>query len=249
MESNLSDIRVLLLQARSTPDIELQEQNCFLERCRIEPHQLISLNLARSEKRPVEGTLDGYDAFFIGGAGEFSVAEDYPWMPFALDLVRDAYRRKMPTFGSCWGHQLIARALGGTVEHDASLAELGCHSISLTDAGKKDELFHSFPSTFMANMGHHDRVTELPEEAIELARNGSQPFEAFRIKDRPIYGTQFHSELDAARERERLFRYRSYYLEELPTEEQFQAVLDDLAETTEVDDLMYDFLTMFATKS
>lgn len=249
MESNLGDLRVLLLQARSTPDIELQEQNCFQERCRVEPHQLISFNLARSKKRPVEGMLDGFDAFFIGGAGEFSVAEDYPWMPFALDLVRDAYHRKLPTFGSCWGHQLIARALGGRVEHDASLAELGCHSISLTDAGQKDELFHSFPNTFMANMGHHDRVTKLPEEAVELARNSSQPFEAFRIKDRPMYGTQFHSELDAARERERLHRYRSYYLEELPSEKEFQAVLDDLAETTEVDDLMYDFLILFAAKS
>ena len=101
----------------------------------------------------------------------------------------------------------------------------------------------------MANMGHHDRVTKLPDEAVELARNSSQPFEAFRIKDRPIYGTQFHSELDAARERERLYRYRSYYLEELPSEEQFQAFLDDLAETAEVDDLMYGVLTKFATKS
>jgi GMP synthase (glutamine-hydrolysing) len=249
MSPSHADLRILLLQARNSEDMEVQEQSCFLERCRIELHQLDSLNLGRTNSLPDLSTaLDGYDAFFIGGAGEYSAAEDYVWMNFVLDLIRDAYDRHLPTFGSCWGHQLIARALGGRVEHDADRAEMGCHHVDLTEAGKADILFRDFPPSFMANMGHHDRVVELPDCAIELANNRTQPNEAFRIKDRPMYGTQFHSELDAHRERERLIRYRQYYLEQLPSEEMFQAVLHGLRETTEVDHLMFDFLTKFAVK-
>jgi GMP synthase (glutamine-hydrolysing) len=93
-------------------------------------------------------------------------------------------------------------------------------------------------------MGHHDRVAELPPGAVELARN-EQPNQAFRVDDAPMYGTQFHSELDAESERERLIAYREYYREDLPDEDQFQRVLDDLAETTEVDHLLRDFLRVY----
>ena len=240
-------LKVLLIQARNTQDMEVQEQNCFLERCRLEDHQLDCLNLGRQDCPTDHGAvLDGYDAFFIGGAGEYSAMDDTSWMPFLLALVQDAYDRKIPTFGSCWGHQIIARALGGKVEHDPERAELGCHHIELTEDGQNDPLLGGFPHSFMANMGHHDRVTRLPDNAVELAFNRTQPYEAFRLKDSPMYGTQFHSELNAHRERERLIRYRSYYLVQLHSEEVFQEIFHGLRETTEVDHLMFDFLTKYA---
>jgi len=242
-------LKVLLLQARNTQDIEVQEQTCFLERCRLQDRQLDCINLGR-QAPPSDylSVLDGYDALLIGGAGEYSAMDDTSWMPFMLSLVQEAYNRKLPTFGSCWGHQIIARALGGEVQHDPDKAELGCHHIELTEAGRHDELLGTFPHSFMANMGHHDRVTRLPEGAIELADNRTQPNEAFRLKDRPMYGTQFHSELDAHRERERLIRYRAFYMEELHSEDALQAIFHGMKETTEVDHLMFDFLTLFAVE-
>jgi hypothetical protein len=66
--------------------MELQEQDCFLERCHLERSQLHSLNLARTDSLPdVTELFNGYDAFFIGGAGEYSAVEEYDWIPFALD--------------------------------------------------------------------------------------------------------------------------------------------------------------------
>ena len=248
MSDAIRSLKILLLQARNTRDMELQEQECFLERCRIQSDQLVSLNLPLVAELPDVSILDGYDAFFIGGAGEYSATKDYEWMPFALDIIRYAHDTSKPTFGSCWGHQLIARALGGRVEHDPDRAELGCHNINLTDAGKQDELFSPFPDSFLANMGHHDRVTLLPKGAVELADNHSQPNEAFRMVGKPMYGTQFHSELDRKREGERLIKYRPFYINELHSEETFQVVMNSLQETTEVDHLMYDFLVRFALK-
>jgi hypothetical protein len=74
------------------------------------------------------------------------------------------------------------------VIHDVDRAEMGCHHVELTEAGQEDELFKDFPTSFMANMGHHDRVSVLPENGIELAFNQTQPNEAFRIRNKPIYG-------------------------------------------------------------
>ncbi len=240
------DLSIVLIQARSTADIEEQEQQCFVERCRIEPKQIKALSVLRDPLD--ERLIEQHDVVMIGGAGEFSAAGDYAWMPDVLELIRHCYKESIPTFGSCWGHQLIARALGGHVMHDSDLAEMGCHPVTLTDAGRSDPIFGSFPDRFLVNMGHHDRVVELPPDAIELAVSDTQPHQAFRLAGKPMYGTQFHSELDARRERERLYRYRDHY-PEIASETSFQAVLANLAETGEADHLLHDFLATYVVSS
>lgn len=236
---DLRDLRIVLIQARSTEDIVVQEQECFRERCRVRSDQIRPVSVLRD--RLGDDILREMDALMIGGAGEFSATEDYAWMPLLLDLVRAAYRARVPTFGSCWGHQVIARALGGRVVHDSDLAELGCHHVELTPEGRSDPLFGSFPQRFLANMGHHDLVVDLPPSAVELAYSDTQRNQAFRIDGCPMYGTQFHSELDARRERERLYRYRQHY-PEIASDDTFQSILENLAETTDVDHLLHDFL-------
>ncbi|MFP4228755.1 MAG: type 1 glutamine amidotransferase [Salinivenus sp.] len=238
---------LLLVQARSAPDMEQQEQECFFERCHLPAEQFHLLNVARGDV-PDPAVLPEVDAVLIGGAGKYSATGEYPWMNGLLSLVREAVDAGLPTFGSCWGHQVIARALGGRVRHDPELAELGCRWVSLTEAGTADPLFRRFPDRFKANMGHHDRVVELPPGAIELAHN-EQPNQAFRLQGVPVYGTQFHSELDAKRERERILAYREYYREALPDDASVQSVINDLSETTEVDTLLYDFLATYVARA
>lgn len=226
--------------------MEAQERSCFLERARLSPEQLHTVNVARGD-RPSPTLLDEVDALFVGGAGKYSAVETHPWTAPLHRLVQEAADRELPTMGSCWGHQVIARALGGRVVHDPDHAELGCGWVELTEAGTKDPLFCRFPPRFRANMGHHDRVVELPPNTIELAEN-DQPYQAYRLEGLPLYGTQFHSELDAERERERIHVYREYYRTALPDEETVQRVLNNLSETTAVDDLLYDFLTTYVVR-
>ncbi|PSQ98795.1 MAG: glutamine amidotransferase [Bacteroidetes bacterium QS_9_68_14] len=239
----LAEVRVALVQARDTAEMEAQEQTCFAERCRLHPEQLRCANLAR-EPLP-DAFLEGADALMIGGAGAYSAMDDPDWMPGLLALMREAAERGLPTFGSCWGHQVLARAFGGTLVHDSARAELGCCPIRLTEAGQRDPLFADCPARFEANAGHHDRVTRLPPGAVELAFNDSQRFQAFRMEDAPVYGTQFHSELSAERERERLIAYRDHYRADLPDPEDFQAVLAGLVDTGAADALLHQFLCRF----
>lgn len=239
-------IHVLLIQCRSAPRMETQERSCFLERARLRPDQLHTVNVARGDD-PSPDLLADADALLIGGAGKYSATQTYPWTEPLHELIQHALDRRLPTLGSCWGHQVMARALGGRVVPDPAHSELGCGWVELTETGAEDPLFCRFPSRFRANMGHQDRVVELPPGTTELARN-DQPYQAFRVDDAPLYGTQFHSELDAERERERILVYREYYRAALPDEETVQRVLNNLADTTEVDNLLYDFLTTFVAR-
>ncbi len=240
--STETSARVLLIQARNTPHIERQELECFLERTELASDQIVAVNLVHTPLSPCLPA--GVEAVLIGGAGEYSAVEEYPWTPALLDFVRMLYANSVPTFGSCWGHQVIARALGGTVIHDSRRAELGGGTVTLTDAGRRDELFSTLPDTFNVNMGHHDRVVKLPPGSVELAYNDSQPNQAFRMRGRPLFGTQFHSELNAARTRERLEAYREYY-SEIGSDEHFETILHGLLETTEVDHLLREFIVLY----
>jgi len=247
MASSYDTLRVRLIQVRERPAVIQEEQDTFLERCELRPDQLVITN-ALSDTL-TEDLLDDADAVMIGGAGAYSVTNTYPWTNALIDLVQACYDRHKPLFGSCWGHQFIARAFGGTVVKDLSRAEMGTHSVELTDAGHTDPLFCGFPSRFPAQMGHQDRVSVLPPNGVELARNATAPYQAFRIDDRPIYGTQFHSELDAERERQRIVTYREYYTEVLESDEAFEETVASLRDTPEVDGLLSTFLRRFAVST
>lgn len=243
MAPSYERLRVRLIQIRERPAVLREEQATFLERCRLRPDQLAVTNALTD---PLGAALlDGVDAVMIGGAGAFSVTQTYPWTADLIGLVKACYERHLPLFGSCWGHQFIARAFGGTVVQDLDRAELGTHDVELTDAGREDPLFGTFPARFPAQMGHQDRVSVLPAEAVELARSATAPFQAFRIAGRPIYGTQFHSELAVEPMRRRLAAYRAYYTR-AQSEAAFERTLTSLRDTPEVDQLLAAFLRRFA---
>lgn len=243
MAAEFSALNVRLIQVRLKADIEAEEFDTFVNRTGLSRHQLHATNALRDDLS--SSILDGMDAVMIGGAGAYSVTHTYHWTQDLIDRVVEMHDRSIPLFGSCWGHQFIARALGGSVIHDPTRAEIGCHEVQLTSSGEADSLFEEFPAVFMANMGHHDRVDRLPESAVELAVSNVAPVQAFRIADRPIYGTQFHSELDADTERARLYAYREHY-PILHDEAAFQEVVATLRATTEVDGLLNRFLRVFA---
>ena len=124
--------------------------------------------------------------------------------------MRRLVSQSKPTFASCWGFQAMARALGGEVVTDPQRAELGALPLRLTPAGCQDPLFAGLPRLFLALLGHEDIVTELPPEAIRLASSAGVENEAFVIRKKPIYGTQFHPELNRNSFLDRVRTYPEY---------------------------------------
>ncbi|MEX0794228.1 MAG: type 1 glutamine amidotransferase [Pirellulaceae bacterium] len=201
--------RYLLIQIRAADDVvREQEIRCFVKALDCEPEQLVTFDLLNETL--TSEYLSRFDLVLIGGSGRYSVTSEEPWLYRALEGLSLLVKLSKPTFGSCWGFQALARATGGVVEHDLPNAELGSHPVYLTEAGEQDPLFSTMPPTFLAYMGHEDHVVKLPPDTILLASSDRVPEQAFRYRDKPIYCTQFHPELDHASLCARVSAYPEY---------------------------------------
>ena len=107
--------------------------------------------------------------------------------------LREVVRQDVPTFGICFGHQILAQALGGEVRRNPRGREIGTRRIEkLAD----DPIFDGIPDVFDANVTHIDTVVVLPRGATALAKNDLEDHHAIRFTE-TCYGVQFHPELDA----------------------------------------------------
>jgi GMP synthase (glutamine-hydrolysing) len=154
--------------------------------------------------------LQTSDVVIIGGSGNYSVAEGGPWWDSTVHTLQLLHEKQKPTFGSCWGFQALARAFGGVVVTDTSRAEVGTVQVSLTEHAGEDPVFGGAPSTFAVQAGHQDVVEQLPDEAIALASNERVQHQAMKFLDRPVYGTQFHPELNRESLLQRIAAYPQY---------------------------------------
>jgi GMP synthase (glutamine-hydrolysing) len=157
-------------------------------------------NTARNFGRELDGDLSvfsavdrelptsyEFDAVVVTGS-RASVYEEEPWIADARDWVAGALDRGLPALGICWGHQLLADVLGGTVEPMGEY-ELGYRTVRHTGA----DIFEGVPEAFTVFTTHSDAVTELPAGADRIAEN-EYGIQGFRHGN--VYGIQAHPEYD-----------------------------------------------------
>jgi GMP synthase (glutamine-hydrolysing) len=132
------------------------------------------------------------DAFVITGSAS-SVTERAPWILRAEQLVRAIVGARRPLLGICFGHQIIARALGGEVVRNPRGREIGTMPLQRV---ADDPIFAGLPRAFDVHGTHADVVARLPPGAEVLATTPRDPVAAFRVGDR-ARGVQFHPEFDA----------------------------------------------------
>jgi GMP synthase-like glutamine amidotransferase len=127
---------------------------------------------------------------------ESSIVERAPWAEEELRWLQIVARSGARVLGSCWGHQLIAAALGGPgcVRRSAT-PELGWERVAPA-AGASDPLLDA---GFEAFVSHFDEVVSgcHPELRVLAASPGCR-VHALRWGDLPIWGIQAHPEIDPA---------------------------------------------------
>jgi GMP synthase (glutamine-hydrolysing) len=96
----------------------------------------------------------------------------------------------IPTLGICYGAQLMALDLGGSVERTGA-SEFGKTELR----AEESELFRDLPSEQTVWMSHRDSVTAPPEGARVVGESPSTPVAAFEEPVRKLYGVQFHPEV------------------------------------------------------
>jgi GMP synthase (glutamine-hydrolysing) len=161
----------------------LTEAGCALEVC-----------------RPYAGdavpALDAYDALLIlGGPMGAHDDEQHPWLRTVKQRVREAAAAHLPTLGICLGHQLIAVALGGTVEKNRHGQQLGLLGVGWTEAAGTDGLMGPLTTPRRGVQWNDDIVTTLPDGATLLAATGRDEIQAVRYGP-TVWGVQLHPEVD-----------------------------------------------------
>lgn len=136
-----------------------------------------------------------YDGFIVTGSPAM-VTDKEPWSENLKPWLQKVVRLKKPLLAVCYGHQLLADALGGKAGWHPKGREIGTVAISLTEAGKEDPLMGTLAPTFSAQVTHAQSVLELPPGATLLAFNDYEPHQAYRIGDN-AWGVQFHPEFHA----------------------------------------------------
>jgi GMP synthase (glutamine-hydrolysing) len=128
-----------------------------------------------------------------------SVTERAPWMR-ALGAALVEAAERVPVLGVCFGHQLLADALGGAVERNPRGPEVGTREVELTEAGRADPLFAGLPPRLAVQQVHEDHVATPPPGAVLLASNAHARVQAFAHGPR-LRAVQFHPEFTPARVR------------------------------------------------
>lgn len=124
------------------------------------------------------------------------VSHREPWSERVAEWLRHAVGSGFPILGVCYGHQLLAHALGGQVGPNPRGPEFGGISVCFADSAKDDPLFASLPAVIVALVSHSESVLELPEGAWPLAASDRDEHQAVRYGDN-VWGVQFHPEFDA----------------------------------------------------
>jgi len=128
------------------------------------------------------------DLIVLGG-GPYTLPKDYKLLEKVVSMVLDV---DVPTLGICLAHQLIALYLGGIIGKSRT-PEYGMVNINIVN---DDPLFNNIPKTFRAWCSHNDEVKKLPKTLKVIAKSDTCPIEGFKLKNKPIYGLQFHPEVE-----------------------------------------------------
>ncbi len=176
------------------------------------------------------------DGIVITGSHSM-VSEEESWSLNIEKWLMDIVQNQIPTLAICYGHQLLAKALGGVSDYHPKGIEIGTVDISLNDEAKKDELFCDMPSIFKAHTIHSQSALSLPKDSIILASNQHDPHHAFRI-GKHIWGVQFHPEFDKD--------IMDSYIKEVGkekgfTKEKIQMLLENTKDTNEASNLLKRF--------
>ncbi len=139
-------------------------------------------------------SLASYDVMLVlGGTQQAWQEEEFPWLLMEKEAIREWVSEKAkPYFGICFGHQLLAAALGGEVGY-AAAPEIGVTTIEITAEDNAHPFIAGLGGTRQVMQWHSAEVKSLPAQAIVLATSAVSPIQAMAVDSHAI-GVQFHCE-------------------------------------------------------
>jgi len=134
-------------------------------------------------------TVNDADAWVISGS-RHGAYEDHDWIPPTEEHLRNAYAAKQPIVGVCFGHQILAKALGGKVEKFSGGWQMGQMNYELN--GPFDDALEGKANLLAF---HQDQVVELPKDATVIGSAPHCQYAALQYGQQAI-SIQPHPEFD-----------------------------------------------------
>jgi GMP synthase-like glutamine amidotransferase len=158
---------------------------------RYEPQlSLIPFDICHGQ-RPA--SLNACDAYICTGSS-FSVYDDFDWIRSLKTFIRELHDAHHPFVGICFGHQMLADALSGTVSRSEHGWGVGVREIEIT---RSEAWMEPQRSNCKLQFMHQDQIGRLPENGVLLGQSEHCPVAMFRVGDRML-GVQAHPEFAKA---------------------------------------------------
>jgi GMP synthase-like glutamine amidotransferase len=138
-------------------------------------------------------STDTCDAYLATGS-RFSAYDDLDWIHSLKDFVRRLRDAKKPFVGVCFGHQILAEAIGGKVTKAKTGWGVGVHKVEII---KPEPWMRPEKSSCGLQHMHQDQVALLPENSVVIGRSDHCPVAIFRVGD-SMLGVQGHPEFPKA---------------------------------------------------
>ena len=152
---------------------------------------IVIINAQENEKLP---TSTKNDAVILTGSHSM-VTHEESWSLEVEKWLPKLIENEVPLLAICYGHQLLAKSLGGVSGYHENGMEIGSVDINLAENAKNDEIFSKLQNSFKAHTIHSQTVIKLPKNATRLAFNNHDKNHAFRVGN-CAWGVQFHPEFD-----------------------------------------------------
>ena len=168
--------------------VKMIEPNCEMDI--VEPND-------DSTVSKIIASLKKYDGIVLTGS-TLRINDESNEVKKHINFIKTCFKHEKKIFAACWGLQVAVTAAGGKCRVAPSGPHVGiAYDIELTNEGKKHKLYASKPHKFITPAFNYDEVEIPPNNAVLLASNKINKFEAlhFTVGNSEIWGLQYHPEI------------------------------------------------------
>lgn len=166
-----------------------EQHHWFVSALALQPEDYVVIRPDLGDALPAPETIS---AAILSGSWAM-VTDHADWSERTAAWIRGAVEQSLPLLGVCYGHQLMAYALGGEVGDNPQGWERGLQQLETLPGAEKDPLLAAFPAHFPAWLSHRQTVRSAPEGATVLARSALDDCQIIRYSDTAL-SLQFHPE-------------------------------------------------------